>query len=178
VSLAERLADGLVTEEERAYFIRFMHRGLLVEPFRGVKHVAGLDVGVTYPDSDDPNYRYTNALWEVQNALKKDIEWVYAGENSAEPLDRGIRVDIIRDIFGNPFRSYQLEQGWLAEGVMAVAEYIYQHSVFEHLPILADALEQAGCRTTDIIGHCRQAPFHVKGCWVVELLLGVINRNG
>ena len=44
--------------------------------------------------------------------------------------------------------------------------------VFDGLPILADALEDAGCDDSDILSHCRSGPVHVRGCWVVDLLLG------
>ncbi len=46
------------------------------------------------------------------------------------------------------------------------------HRAFDRLPILADALEEAGCRDADILGHCREPGEHVRGCWVVDLVLG------
>jgi hypothetical protein len=55
---------------------------------------------------------------------------------------------------------------------MALCEGIYQQSSLDGLPILADALEEAGCDSADILGHCRQAGEHVRGCWVIDLLLG------
>ena len=43
---------------------------------------------------------------------------------------------------------------------------------FEDLPILADALEEAGCANQDLLAHCRHSGEHVRGCWAVDLLLG------
>jgi hypothetical protein len=53
-----------------------------------------------------------------------------------------------------------------------MAQAIYDERAFDRLPILADALEDAGCTNADILGHCRGAGPHAKGCWVVDLLLG------
>jgi hypothetical protein len=53
-----------------------------------------------------------------------------------------------------------------------LAKAIYEERTFDRLPILADALEDAGCDNTDILAHCRSGGEHVRGCWVVDLLLG------
>jgi hypothetical protein len=53
-----------------------------------------------------------------------------------------------------------------------LAAAIYEGRQYEDLPILADALEEAGCGTEDILRHCRQPGEHGRGCWVVDLLLG------
>jgi hypothetical protein len=56
--------------------------------------------------------------------------------------------------------------------VQTLAQAIYDHKAFDRMPILADALEEAGCTEEDILNHCRQPGEHVNGCWVVDLLLG------
>jgi anti-anti-sigma regulatory factor len=61
---------------------------------------------------------------------------------------------------------------WNDSTVVKLAESIYQDRAFDRLPILADALEKAGCTNADILDHCRQSGQHVRGCWVVDLLLG------
>jgi hypothetical protein len=53
-----------------------------------------------------------------------------------------------------------------------VAKAIYQSRAFQDMPILADALEDAGCDNADILAHCRRPGPHVRGCWVVDLILG------
>ncbi len=61
---------------------------------------------------------------------------------------------------------------WNGGTVQKVAQSIYDERAFDRMPILADALEEAGCTNQDILGHCRQPREHVRGCWVVDLLLG------
>jgi hypothetical protein len=56
--------------------------------------------------------------------------------------------------------------------VVKLAELIYDDRVFNRLPVLADALEKAGCQSADILAHCRSEVPHVRGCWVIDLLLG------
>jgi hypothetical protein len=82
---------------------------------------------------------------------------------------------LLRDVFGNPFRPLpQVNPAWLAwEGgtVPKVAQATYDERAFDRLPVLADALEDAGCTDADILGHCRISGDHVRGCWVVDLVL-------
>jgi hypothetical protein len=50
---------------------------------------------------------------------------------------------------------------------------MYEWREFSAMPILADALQDAGCEDDTILGHCRDPQFtHVRGCWVVDLVLG------
>src|SRR5262249_25241945 len=73
------------------------------------------------------------------------------------------------------FRSIGLSPDWLHwnDGTVArIAQAIYDERAFERLPVLADALEDAGCDNADILSHCRSDGPHVRGCWVVDLLLG------
>jgi hypothetical protein len=80
-------------------------------------------------------------------------------------------VRVFRDIFSNPFRFITLDSVWLTSTVINLAETIYAERVFDRLPILADALEDAGCTNQDILDHCRQPGEHVRGCWVVDIIL-------
>jgi hypothetical protein len=82
---------------------------------------------------------------------------------------------LLRCIFGNPFRPSCIDPACLAwhDGtVRRIAEAIYDDHAFGQLPILADALEEAGCTEADVLNHCRQPGEHARGCWVVDLLLG------
>src|SRR5262249_15629562 len=81
-------------------------------------------------------------------------------------------LDIFRDIFGNPFRPVVVNPSWLTSDVRTLAEGIYQERAFDRMPILADALQDAGCDNDDILNHCRSDAPHVRGCWVVDLVLG------
>jgi hypothetical protein len=82
------------------------------------------------------------------------------------------RCQLLRDIFGNPFHPITFDPSCYAAKRIAIAQSIYDYHNFGHLPILADALEDAGCDNADILNHCRQPGEHVRGCWVVDLVLG------
>ena len=89
--------------------------------------------------------------------------------------ERLAQACIVRDIFGNPFCPVIVDPTWLARqeaAVARIAQTIYDERRFADMPILADALEEAGCTDADILNHCRQPGEHVRGCWVVDLLLG------
>lgn len=82
---------------------------------------------------------------------------------------------LLRETLGNPFRPPVVEPSWLVrnDGAAAsVARAIRRERRFSDLPILADALEEAGCVDQAILGHCRQTGGHVRGCWVLRWLLG------
>lgn len=79
----------------------------------------------------------------------------------------------LHDIFGFlPFRPVAIDPRWLTSTVLDLATAIYAENAFGRLPILADALMDAGCDSEEIVAHCRSDGPHVKGCWVVDLLLG------
>jgi hypothetical protein len=89
--------------------------------------------------------------------------------------DCPVPLGLLRCIFGNPFRQVILDSAWLVwhGGLpMSMAQRMYDSRDFADMPILADALEEAGCQDQDILGHCRSGVEHVRGCWVVDLLLG------
>jgi hypothetical protein len=93
-----------------------------------------------------------------------------------------IQCDLLRDIFGNPFRPVMISPAVLAwhDGlVVRLAQAAYEE---RHLPagtldsgrlaVLADALEEASCTSEDILGHLRGPGPHMRGCWPVDLVLG------
>jgi hypothetical protein len=87
------------------------------------------------------------------------------------------QAGLVRDVFGNPFRpAPALPPAWASWGGGAIPELartIYESRAFERLPALADDLEEAGCANAAVLNHCRQAAAeHVRGCWVLDLLLG------
>jgi hypothetical protein len=79
---------------------------------------------------------------------------------------------LLRDIFGNPFRPVPLSPDWRTDTAVAIARQTYDSRDFSAMPILADALQDAGCDNDDILAHCRGPGPHVRGCWVVDLVLG------
>jgi hypothetical protein len=91
---------------------------------------------------------------------------------------------LLRDLFGpSPFREVRLDPTWLAwQGsiVVQLARAAYDNRDLPiggtldgaRLAVLADALEEAGCTDSDILEHCRRRAEHVRGCWVLDALLG------
>ena len=84
----------------------------------------------------------------------------------------GVARSLIRCVLGNPFRPAALAPGWATPDAVALARGMSEARDFAPMPILADALEEAGCDHPDILAHCRADGPHVPGCWVVDLLLG------
>ena len=79
----------------------------------------------------------------------------------------------VRDIFGNPLRPVAFDPGWRTSAVAALARGMYDARDFAPMPHLADALHDAGCGHADVLDHCRDpGGVHVRGCWVVDLVLG------
>jgi hypothetical protein len=83
-----------------------------------------------------------------------------------------MQVTLAHDIFGNPFRPVAFSPGWRTSAAVALADAMYQARAFDRMPVLADALEDAGCDHPDVLAHCRGDDPHVRGCWVVDLVLG------
>jgi hypothetical protein len=79
---------------------------------------------------------------------------------------------VFRDIVGNPFRPTAVDSRWLTPSAVRLAQTIYVERAFDRLPSLAEALVTAGCENEEILGHCREAGPHVRGCWVIDLVLG------
>jgi len=88
-------------------------------------------------------------------------------------LEEQAQVRLLRDIFGNPFRSVVFDPTWRTSTVLALAKQMYDSRDFTLMPILADSLQDAGCEHADILNHCRDPHgVHVRGCWVVDGVLG------
>lgn len=107
-----------------------------------------------------------NAALAVQAAAGR----LLSGGTGA-PAEFAAQASLLRDIFGNPFRPVTADPAWLTSTVVSLALAIYDERALDRLPILADALEDAGCDHADILDHCRGPGPHARGCFVVDLLL-------
>ncbi len=85
---------------------------------------------------------------------------------------KAVECGLIRCIFGNPHRPTAFDPKWLTPTVVALAGGIDAERAFDRMPVLADALEEAGCDEAEILRHCRGVGPHARGCWVVDGLLG------
>jgi hypothetical protein len=112
-----------------------------------------------------------NALHAVMQAA---IEWGAIIDNPAifvPTYGAKALAALVREIAGNPFHCVRLDPAWRWPEVLALAHAIYDDRAFDRLPVLADALEEAGCTDPDILEHLRSPGPHVRGCWAVDLIL-------
>jgi hypothetical protein len=161
VDVSERYADGLATEEE----------------LRSAEGEAWAARDLIWERSvEEGTYEHTG--WMAGEAAS-DAAWAAQVEYDVSRLmndlsDRHWRrrcAVLLRDLV-NPFRSIQLFDAWLTPEVVTLARHIYHDRDFERMQELAAALEEAGCHDRGLLGHCRSLAAHVRGCWVVDLLLG------
>jgi hypothetical protein len=104
-------------------------------------------------------------------------QFPWAGAHAAlglaqDELPRNECVRLIECVFGLCGRTAALALPWRTETAVALAALMYESRDFSAMPILADALQDAGCGSADILDHCRGPGPHVRGCWVVDLVLG------
>lgn len=194
VQVAERYADGTATEEERQ--AAWSSAYVLAETQR----LEGVDD--SWEASDEAAaFAVSAAIGAValfpadEVAQRADVAtsvdggWLPAGRRAWADVgmtscsdEQIAQTALLRDIIGNPFRPITLSPAvlvWNDAAVVRLAQATYEE---RHLPegtldngrlaILADALEEAGCQNADILGHCRSGGDHVRGCWVIDALLG------
>jgi hypothetical protein len=98
-----------------------------------------------------------------------------AFRDRAEEQHRSSLADMFRDVCGNPFRRVVIDRTlktWKGGTIPDLAQAIYVQRAFDRLPIVADALQDAGCTDAAVLDHCRSGGEHVRGCWALDLLLG------
>ena len=107
-----------------------------------------------------------------------------------ETAERAAQAALLRDIFGNPFNPVAFEPAWRTGPAVALARKMYESRDFGAMPDLAEELLDAGCESEPVLNHCRYSSLqaaelsgspttghgsracpHVRGCWVVDLLL-------
>jgi len=102
--------------------------------------------------------------------------WLAKKRNLTKPARdamRSLHCRLLRDIVGNPSHHVTFAPAWLTSTVLELTRLMYESRDFSAMPILADALQDAGCENDDILSHCRdEKQVHVRGCWVVDLVLG------
>jgi len=133
------------------------------------------------PEDSLPALEQHELAWAVAYAAAvsvtlRDVLMRLSGEFERSPDGRFASAcrDRVLDVVGNPFRPAAFDPSWRTSTALSLASQMYDSRDFGAMPILADALQDAGCTSDDILGHCRDAhATHVRGCWVVD---GVLNR--
>ncbi len=179
VEVAERYADGATNrselEQARRVIVNVRNLGARANELLDWRSPACLawcatrkNTNTAARDASVAEIWYAGA-WASSHS---DIGWKMSGD---PPAERVWQAHVLRDLFGDPFRTVAVDPLWLAwndRTVPRLAQVIYDERAYDRLPILADALEEAGCTDADILNHCRQPGEHVRGCWVLDALLG------
>lgn len=150
ITTAERYADGLAGPGE-------------LRAARLACRAAGSQAS-WYAAASDPFIAARNAALSAQSG--------YA-PGPAREAERATQAALLRDILGNPLRAAPtIARACLTADAIALAAIIAAESAFERLPLLASLLVEAGCPNQDVQDHCRVPRPHVRGCWVLDLVLG------
>jgi hypothetical protein len=166
VEAAERFADGELSAGELEKY----H----ADAFAVFAQVRG---AVQDRRAADPALAATYAARTTTDSIHGFLLGAEAARSAAEGDDVPApwQCALLRDII-NPFWQGAIEPSWLAwEGgtVTRLARSIHAEQDFGRLPVLGDALEEAGCSDQVLLDHCRSGHEHVRGCWLVDLLLGL-----
>ncbi|MCI0699658.1 MAG: hypothetical protein L0241_01040 [Planctomycetia bacterium] len=121
---------------------------------------------VYYDDIEAAILRLAQAVAYLRGEHQQKVKKGDKGERAAQ-------ADLLRNIFGpRPKSPIKLKSEWRTDTAVSLARTMYESREFSAMPILADALQDAGCDNEDILNHCRGDGPHVRGCWVVDLVLG------
>ncbi len=165
IEVSEFFADGQISDEE-------------LDAAGGAAQIAWTEVSNIHGDSPRraaaAASAYSSKRFIHENDRSNAMVAVTEGFSKAarRNAERRAQVQMIRDTFGNPFRTVPFSPSWRSDTALALAARMYESRDFSPMPILADALQDAGCDNEDILNHCRRAGVHVRGCWVIDRLLG------
>ena len=121
---------------------------------------------------------FETPIWAARATAGPEVEHLLsdAAQQQGFENEQAVQCQLLRDIFGPMlFKGVEFDQTilmWNNGTVVKMAHSIYDDRAFDRLPILTDALQEAGCTDAEILTHCRGAGPHVRGCWVVDLILG------
>jgi hypothetical protein len=184
LEMSERYADGLVSREEMVEAEGWACREAEEsDALRATGRAAWAVRAATWVGFagflEGARHVEWHAAWDaVTLANAARYEEGYGLRAALREDEGGYYLLRLRDIFGPlPFRAVTSDPAWLRWSggtVQRLAVSAYEERDFspERLGVLADALEDAGCADPDVLTHCRTGGVHVKGCWVVDLLLG------
>jgi hypothetical protein len=147
IATADRFADGRESEDSVDYLRR--------------EYEAGSFWGIPTESLLCPPTQEMTAVRGFIGALKDSV---WTGKATLAAL--------LREVVGTPFHLPVFDPTWRAGTVVVIARQMYETREFSAMPILADALQDAGCDSAEILDHCRAPGPHVRGCWCVDLVLG------
>src|SRR5262249_24050076 len=162
VDIAERFADGKASIEE------------LEQGKQGIWGISVQEFRQRTPEEMRASPSRLCAFWRTAKRAASDVACCLKGT-----LEARVQVAMYRCLLGNPFRPVTFEPGWRTPTVRSLAEAAYEERSLprgtldpDRLAVLADALDDAGCDSDQILGHLRGPGPHYRGCWGLDLLLG------
>jgi hypothetical protein len=173
VEVAEQHADGKATDAERETACAAAEE---ITAFDG-DTVISCEIGgaaflTAEPDPSPEDTAHLVAEYVGWEATSSNYQGVDEPDPATQAAERAAQCELVREILGNPFRPSLVPPAWRSASVLGLAHYIHEEQAFDRLPILADALEDAGCDDADILDHLRGPGPHVRGCWALDLVLG------
>ncbi len=144
---------------------------------RGRHEVKAIRHGI--PNHDKSRIAEWVTLWLAEVAASVNAYGGVGGEvirlassGFIAPETPASMVNLMRCVFGTSlFRPACVDVAQVTPEVVSLARLIYDQRAFDRLPELADALQNAGCSNSEFLEHCRASSPHVRGCWVVDLVL-------
>jgi hypothetical protein len=186
VEAAERYADGFVSAAEVAAVRQAAESRLgaaWLGPFARWHEAAAATAAEWACSIDEPG-EPPEMLWcagqaSAEAARAVADEKLYVGSpyvayaQGPDRQEQEHQAHLARDIFGPlAFRRLALDPAWRTPAAVALARFMYEGRRFDEIPLLGDALEEAGSTSADLLNHCRRPGVHVRGCWVLDLCLG------
>ncbi len=189
VEVAERVADGMLPVEELQLAETRLREPLdaIEGPWRaslGAERIAllpthealALALQVVWLQAPKAAwYASSNAHYAVAAMANPGAASSDGDFGASQVAEKRVQADLVRDIFGNHFRSTAIDPTcltWKAGLIQRLAQTIYDEPAFDRLPLVATALEEAGCDNAEILAHLRGPGPHVRGCWALDLVLG------
>jgi hypothetical protein len=187
VRTAELFADGLATKDDLRAGWAAVRKTLAVTPVNtpwehalmaalNAASEGGLGSAVrgSLPDAVRAAEAAARALdqeWRERHASLSSVE-IEERRRRGNPEERAYQCRLLADLLpDHPVAADPAWSAWQHGQLVSLARAIYDEGRFEDLPVLADALEEAGCAEPAILEHCRGPGPHARGCWVVDLLL-------
>jgi hypothetical protein len=177
VETAERYAEGEVGEGDVGRALERAEPLLMDAPlFEAYAYMAAVACA-----AEDPEVAARNAQEFIRQQAVRDAAYeVPPGQDEAEvnaeasAAECRAQCELLREVFGNPFREVNVDPAWLGWGngsAAHMAQLIHENGQWDDLPYLADALEDAGCGEESLLRHLREPREHVRGCWALDAVL-------
>jgi hypothetical protein len=173
IEAGEKAADGLISQEEMwaAHERARELYATMPQPHEAAQDAANVARRFLYEQNETAEMVIWGAGSRAAHLAGGKEKKAVAARTEAEKAMRALIRRLINEVHGNPFRPVAFSPAWRTDAVMSLARQMYDTREFTAMPILADALEEAGCTTAAVLDHCRNADLHVRGCWALDLVL-------